>query len=122
MPFLEHVYYWASEGCPDAVPAGIIAVDLGLNEADHNDSEIKEIRNDLCDLGIFDDMGWCLGFGEDTIDLIRKLDGDAAYLTAGQIVADWQWAVIKQQPGLRFYEVDLDVLVAELEQCIDEDD
>ena len=42
LQYLQNVYYWASQGCIDVVPAGIIAVDLGLNKADLNDSEIKK--------------------------------------------------------------------------------
>ncbi len=29
LQYLQNVYYWASPGCLDVVPAGIIAVDLG---------------------------------------------------------------------------------------------
>ena len=121
MHYLENVYYWASAACTDAVPAGIIAVDLGLNEANLNDSEITEIRNDLCSLGLFDDMGWQLGFTMEDIDLIRRLDGGAAYLTAGQIVADWQWAAIKQQPGLKVFEHDLEEHLEEMEQFMEDE-
>lgn len=123
MYYLENVYYWASEGCPDAVPAGIIAVDLGQNEANHNDDEITDIRNCICSYGIFDDMGWQLKFENDDIDLIRKnIEGSSiGYLTSGQIVADWQWELIKQKPGLRYAEHNLPEWIEEVEKCWEED-
>ena len=120
MHYLEHVFYWASAGCPDAVPAGIIAVDLGLNEASLSDPEIREIRNFLCDECFFDGIGWQLGFTMENIDLIRKLEGDANYLTSGQVVADWQWKLIKTHPGLRFFEHNLEEHIAEIERFIEE--
>jgi len=125
MHLLNHLYYWASEGCPDAVPAGIIAVDLGLNEANHNDTEIKEISNFCCELGIFDDSCWQLGFTQDDVDLVRKENPDGkgcTTLAATQVVADWQWELIKQQPGLRISEHNLEQVVAEMEAFIGEDD
>lgn len=121
MHYLENVFFWASQGCPDAIPAGIIAVDLGLNEADLNDAEIKDIRNFLCEECFFDDMGHQLGFTMEDIDLIRR-DGDgAAYLTGSQVVSDWQWELIKKQPGLRVSEHNLEQHCAEMEKFIEED-
>ena len=123
MYYLENVYYWASEGCPDAVPAGIIAVNLGQNEANHNDEEIDDIRSCICSYGIFDDKGWQLDFQNEDIDLIRKdLEGSTiGYLTSGQIVADWQWEMIKKQPGLRFSEHNLPETIKFMEESWEED-
>ena len=122
MRLLRHLYFWASEGCPDAVPAGIIAVDLGINEANHNDVEIKHISNFCCDLGMFDDSCWQLGFTQDDVDLVRKLDGPSNYLTSDQIVTDWQWELIKKQPNLRISEDDLEQELAEMEAFIEEEE
>ena len=59
MHYLRLIYYWASEGCPDAVPAGIIAIDLGQNEADFNDPEERREIEVLCsDCGLLDDSCW----------------------------------------------------------------
>ena len=119
MTFLEHYYFWASNGCPDAMPAGIIAVKLGQNAADHNDQDIKEIRNDLCAEAFFDDATLQLGFTGDDRDLIcRSIHPN--FLCSSQIVADWQWELIKQQPGLRFAEHDLAEFQAEVERFLRE--
>ena len=29
MHFIRNVFYWATQGCPDALPKGVIAIDLG---------------------------------------------------------------------------------------------
>ena len=122
MMYLEHIYYWASAGCTDAVPAGIIAVDLGLNEANLDDPEIDEIRNFLCEECFFDDMGWQLGFTQEDIDLIPRNGDGAAYLTSGQIVADWQWSALKKVPGLRVSEHNLEQHLEELERFMQEEE
>lgn len=122
MHYLENVYYWASEGCPDAVPAGIIAVDLGQNEANHNDTEIVAIRNCCCEYGLLDDTGLQLGFTSDDMDLIIRDKGDYNLLTAGQIVADWQWEAIKATPGLRYEEHSLAATIEEMEAFADNPD
>ena len=122
MHFLENVYYWASDGCPDAKPAGVIAVDLGQNEADFHDEEIRAIRNCCCEYGLLDDTGLQLGFTSDDMDLICRNEGDANFLTAGQIVADWQWAAIKETPGLRYAEHSLVATVEEIEAFFDNPD
>ena len=103
MQLLRHIYFWASEGCPDAMPAGIIAVDLGLNEANHNDQDIGEFVLAATSWGFFDDSCWQIGCTMEDADLVRKLDGPG-YLTSDQIVTDWQWEQIKKTPGLRFAE------------------
>lgn len=105
MYLLTHVYYWASEGCPDALPAGILAFSLGMNEASHHDDEIDEIFECACNFGFFDDVPEQLGFVGDDADLITRESG---CLTANQIVSDWQWELMKQHPGLLYVEHDLD--------------
>ena len=90
MHLLEHYFFWASDGAPDAVPAGIIAVDIGLNEADHNDPDAKAICNYCCSLGLFDDSTLQLGFTKEDRDLIFR-EQSPNFLCTTQIVADWQW-------------------------------
>ena len=121
MHLLRHLFYWASQGSPDAVPAGIIAVDLGMNEADLHDQDIKQISICCCEYGIFDDSCWQLGFTMEDVDLVRKLDRPFNYLTSDQIVSDWQWRLIKQQPGLRVSEHNLTTTIEEMEAFIEED-
>ena len=106
MHLLEHYFFWASDGAPDAVPAGIIAVDIGLNEADHNDPDAKAICNYCCSLGLFDDSTLQLGFTKEDKDLIFR-EQSPNFLCTTQIVADWQWAEIKKRPGLRYAEHNL---------------
>ena len=105
MKYLRQVYYWASQGNTDAIPAGIIAVDLGFNGANFNDEEMEEIRMELTSCGLFDDSAWQLGFTMDDVDLVRG-DGvkSFGYLTTDTIVSDWMWELMKKQPGLRISE------------------
>ena len=105
MHLLTHIYYWCSDNCPDAVPAGILAFNLGMNEASHHDDEIDQIFECACGFGLFDDPHVQLGFVGDDADLIVRGSG---CLTANQICSDWQWELIKQQPGLRYVEHDLE--------------
>ena len=121
MHLLQHYFFWASDGAPDAVPAGIIAVDLGLNEADHHDHEIKAISNYCCSLGLFDDSTLQLGFTLEDRDLICR-DQSPNFLCSTQIVADWQWHLIRQQPGLRYAEHSLQETVEEMEAFNPEED
>lgn len=123
MKYLRQVYYWASKGSPDAVPAGIICIGLGFNEANFNDEEMSEIRLNLSSHGMFDDTGWQLGFSMDDIDLVRGEDGKyASFLTTDIIVADWQWELIKKQDGLRIAEIDFLEYIAEMERWCEEED
>lgn len=122
MLYLESFFYWASAGCPDAVPAGIIAVDLGLNDANQNEVEIKEIHDFLCEECFFDDASWQLGFTQDDVDLIRREEGNgASYLTSSQLVPDWQWQLIKAQPGLRISAHNLEQHFEEMEKFMQEE-
>ncbi len=121
MIFLHQVYYWASQGNTDAVPAGIIAIDLGFNEANFNDEDMKEMRACFCSHGLFDDTAWQLEFTMDDVDLVR---GDGikwfGYLTSDIIVADWQWKLIKEQPGLRVAEYNWKEYLEEEERWLSE--
>ena len=105
MYLLTHVYYWASDGCPDALPAGILAFNLGMNEASHHDDEIDQIFECACGFGLFDDVPEQLGFVGDDADLILRESG---LLTAHQIVSDWQWELMKQHRALLYVEHDLE--------------
>lgn len=104
MHFVRSVFYWASQGCPDGVPKGIIAVDLG-DTADLS-TDVKEVGLALCSQGFFDDTTWQVGATQDDVDLILKLIPHEKYgeigqtLSFDQIISDWQYELIKQRPGL----------------------
>ena len=119
MFFLENYYLWASEGCPDAVPAGVIAIDLGMNGADFSDTRTTELRNELCSEGFFDDAPLQLGFTGEDKALICREEGPN-FLCSSQVVADWQWALMKQQPGLRTSEFNLAEYMQEVERFMEE--
>jgi hypothetical protein len=121
MKYLRQVYYHASAGSPDAIPAGIIAVDLGFNEANFNDEEMIEIRNCITSYGLFDDTAWQLEFQMDDVDLVRGEVGSMTYITSDIIVADWQWKLIKEQPGLRVAEHNLSETIEEIERWCEEE-
>lgn len=118
MYLLSHVYYWASQGCPDAVPAGIVAINLGPNEADLTSEDAQEWRGICSSYGLLDNKAWQLDFSIEDVDLVRKDCGDEkhiSYLENIQIVPDWQWHLIKQQPGLKYKEHDLAEHIEEME-------
>ena len=106
MVFVSSIFYWASYQCPDAIPAGIIAVKIGerTNIADEN---IDFIHNQLCSFGLFDDCSLQLEIPTDEVDLIKR-DHAPNLLTSSQILPDWQWDQIKKQQGIRIAEHDLD--------------
>ena len=112
MYMLTQCFYWASIGCPDAMPAGIIAFKLGLNEADFDDEEEPNaIMECASGFGLLDDAAEQLGFNDEDKDLLfRDPDGgdNPTYLTANVIVSDWMWSQIKMHPGLVYSEHDLD--------------
>ena len=125
MHYLRLIYYWASEGCPDAVPAGIIAIDLGQNEADFNDPEERREIEVLCsDCGLFDDSCWQVGATQEDVDLLVKINdaGHGVYLTNSQIVPDWQWELVKQRPGVKISEHNLAEALAELDAFMDDEE
>ena len=108
MHFVRSVYYRASLGCPDALPKGIIAVDLE-DTADLT-SDVKEIGLALCSQGFFDDSCWNVGCTQDDVDLVvktikhPKYGEMGQYLTSDQIIPTWMFERLKQQPNLVVYE------------------
>jgi len=105
MYFVRNVYYWASKGCPEAVPAGIIGVNMGTIIDTYDD--IKQTGNLLCSIGIFDDTCWQLEFTQEDSDLVRKDDPDTnrfQTLSNDQILPDWQWELMKADPRVRVSE------------------
>ena len=121
MHLIRNVYYWASDGCVEAVPAGIIAVNCGDEICP--DCDVNEISGMLSSWGVFDDTCWQLNFQMDDVDLIRKDDGKyVRYLARDQIVPDWQWNQIKNQSNMRVHEVDFLELVRGSEEFAAEDD
>ena len=116
MHFIKNVFYWASDGCPEAVPAGIIAVNCA-DEICMN-CDLDEVYGMICSWGIFDDTCWQLGFTNEDVDLIRKENenGHLQYLCTSQIVPDWQWNQIKNQPNMKVVEVDFLEYVKSMEE------
>ena len=128
MYMLTQCFYWASLGCPDAMPAGVLAFKLGHNESDFLDEDESDATMDCANyLGLLDDAAEQLGFEDEDKDLLlRDPDGgdNPTYLTANVIVSDWMWLMIKQHPGLNWVEHDLDALLEASEvttDCEDED-
>ena len=123
MHFVRSVYVWASQGCPDAVPKGVIAVDLE-DTVDLSD-DLKEIATALCSGSFFDDSCWQVGCSQDDVDLIvksvphGKYGEMGVYLTSDQLMPSWQFEQFKSKEGLAVSEHHyLDMEVAELEDCI----
>ena len=104
MHFIRSVYYWASKGCPDAVPKGIIAVDLE-DTADLT-SDVREIGLALTSQGFFDDSCWQVGCTQEDVDLIVKTSTHPKYgemghtLSNDQIIPSWMFERLREQPGL----------------------
>ncbi len=98
----------------------MIAVNLGLNNANLSDEEIDQISNFCCDLGLFDDASYQLGFTNEDKDLIVRSGKGACYLTGHLVLADWQYALVKKQGGLRIAEHDLEEVVKERRAFIEE--
>ncbi|MDC0260707.1 hypothetical protein OAK65_01170 [Synechococcus sp. AH-551-N17] len=104
MHFIRSVFYWASQGCPEGGPKGIIAVDLG-DTADLA-TDVKEVGLALCSQGFFYDTTWQVGATQEDVDVILKLIPHEKYGEIGQtlsfdhIIPDWQYELIKQRPGL----------------------
>ena len=120
MYMLTQCFYWASLGCPDAMPAGVLAFKLGQNDTDFD----VEWANHL---GLLDNAAEQLGFDDEDKDLLfRDPDGgdNPTYLIDSVIVSDWMWNQIKMHPGLNWVEHDLDEPLEAFEvttDCEDED-
>ena len=120
MHFIRSVYYWASKGCPDALPKGVIAIDL--EDTEDLGSDVREIGLALTSQGFFDDTCWQVGCTQDDVDLVVKTIPHETYgeightLSNDQIIPSWQFELLKQQPGLavsehHYLEVECDEMV-----------
>ena len=121
MHFIRNVFYWATQGCPDALPKGVIAIDLG-DTADLTD-DVNDVALMLNELDCFADTSWQVGCEKDDVDLIVKVIphetyGEmGVYLTSDQIIPTWQFQLIKQQPNLVVSEHSLADLELECCEC-----
>ena len=108
MHFVRSVFYWASQGCPDALPKGVIAVDLD-DTADLS-SDVREIGLALTSQGFFDDTCWQVGCTKEDVDLVVKTVEHPKYgqmghtLSNDQIIPTWMFEQLKSQPGLAVSE------------------
>ena len=122
MHFIRSVYYWASQGCVDVVPKGIIAVDLE-DTADLT-SDVREIGLALTSQGFFDDGCWQVGCTQEDVDLIVKTSTHPKYgqmghtLSNDQIIPSWMFERLKEQPGLVISEHSIRDL--ECDECWEE--
>jgi len=116
MKFLCNYFYWASEGSVEATPAAIVCVDVS-DTVDHTTSP-NDVGVSLRTAGVFDDIGWRLGFTQDDVDLIRKDKGDNtfAYLTSEFIVADFMATAIENSFSGKWLNIGYDELVEALAQ------
>jgi len=124
MHFIRNIYYWASHGCPDATPKGIIAVDLE-DTADLT-SDVQEIGLALTSEGMFDDTCWQVGCTQEDVDLIVKTIPHPKYgeigqtLSNDQLIPTWMFERLKEQSGLvisehHYAEMECDELWEECE-------
>lgn len=105
MYLVRSVFYWASQGCPEALPAGMIAINM--HSCINLNDDVKEVSNMLCSIGIFDDTCWQLGFTKEDVDLISRDTNDSFQtLSNDQIVTKWQWEAIKEKHDIRLSEHD----------------
>ena len=102
MYYVRSIYYRASIGCPDAVPKGIIAINLE-DQIDLT-TPVSEIGPCLSSMGVFDDSCWRVGCTMEDVDLIIKHSEDpsviSSYCVSDQIIPDWQFELIKTREGL----------------------
>lgn len=126
MKMITQVYFWASIGCPDAMPAGALVFNLGMNEANFDDEEeCQAILECASELGLLDDAAEQLGFSDEDTDLLfRDPEGgdDPNYLTSNCLVSDWMWDQIKMHPGLNYVEHDLEALLDAFEIVTEDND
>lgn len=108
MHLLRFHYYLASEGCPDAMPAGIIAVDLGFNFDDldaDEDGDIEDVVLCCSERGFFDDSELQLGI-EGGDGITHKVVGPhhAVCLSNDLVVPTFMWEALKTTPGFVYSE------------------
>ena len=123
MHFLHSVYYRASYGCPDALPKGIIAVDL--EDTVDLTADAQEVGRSLSCQGFFDDRCWKVGCELDDADLVvnvtphEKYGEIGGYITSDQIVPTWMFEQIKNQPNVVVFEQSIrdDECEGLLEEC-----
>lgn len=102
MYFIRSLYYWGSG--VDAVPRGVIAVDLEGTE--DLTSDVRRVGLELTSLGMFDDSAYQVQATGDEQDLLVKLVPHekykeiGMYLTSDQIIPDYQFELLKKQDGL----------------------
>lgn len=107
MHLIRIYYFLASRGCPDALPAGVIAVDLGFNEASMCAESTREWMLECTERSMFDDSSLQLGLHfQDSEGVLHKTTGPhhCEFLANDMIVADWQWEAMKASPGLNYAE------------------
>lgn len=107
MHLIRIYYFLASRGCPDAFPAGVIAVDVGFNEASMCAESTREWMIECTERAMFDDSNLQLGLSaQDSEGLTHKTTGPhtGEFLANDMIVADWQWEAMKKTPGLKYAE------------------
>lgn len=120
MKLLHSVFYHASAGFPEAVPAGIIAVDLS-DSCDLTDDPL-DISRTLTSVGLFDDTAFLLDFSREDADLIRGSEEapEFHYIVNDQIVPDYQWEAIKREAKFRIYEIEHDEVLGLMYEFISE--
>ena len=118
MKLLHSVFYHASIGFPEAVPAGIIAVDLG-SDVELSDCP-KEIAHTCTSVGLFDDTSMLLGFTNEDADLVRGPADDKHfhYCVHDQLVPDYQWEAIKSLNNFRIHEIPYDEVITLMKDFI----
>ena len=99
MHLLRFRYFLASEGCPDATPAGIIAVDLGFNfealDAD-DESETEDVVLCCAQRGFFDDSDLQLNIeGGEGVTWQEVDPHHAVCLTNDLILPTFVWEAMK---------------------------
>lgn len=112
MKLLHSIFYHASAGFPEAVPAGIIAVDL--SDACDLTDDASEIARALTSVGLFDDSAFLLDFSREDADLVRGSEDASTfhYIVSNQIVPDYQWQLIKREAKFRIHEIEHDEVLS----------
>ena len=104
MHLLRSVYLHASKGCPEATPAGIIAVAMP------DDVDLtccaEQIATEITSLGVWDDAAFQLGFTREDADLVRGSEDNEqfSYIVSHQILPNYQWKILKQSASFPIAE------------------